>query len=119
MSVDPLSPKQFKEETKQPMKLKIAKQWNFVAPMQSERNSHSAAVHGDFIYAIGGDNGKTRLTSVERYNIKSNQWESFASLKSARCDHSSVTCGDSIFCIGGTLSNDSATNTVEKYDVRR
>ena len=117
--VNPLPPKQIAQQEKQPMKLNIGKQWNLVAPMKFEREDHSSTVHGDFIYSIGGLDANTRLASVERYNIKSNKWESFPSLKSVRSSHSSVTCGDSIFCIGGYLSDDSITNTVEKYDVKR
>ena len=85
-----------------------------------QRWTHSAAVHGNFIYSIGGlDNWveKSTLASVERYNINSNSWESVASLGSSRHYHASVTCGDSIFCIGGR-SNGSVTNIVEKYDVK-
>src|SRR6185437_5325226 len=104
--------KQIYQKEKQPMKLNIGKQWDFVAPMKSERCRHSSTVHGDFIYSIGGRDRSTGLASVERYNIKSNKWESFPSLKSARSVPSSVTCGDSIFCIGGILSDGSITNTV-------
>jgi len=97
--------------------LSVGKKWDFVAPMQSARSCHSAAVHGNFIYSIGGYDGEKELASVERYNVNSNSWESVASLGSSRKFHASVTCGDSIFCIGG-LSDGSTTNTVEKYDVK-
>ena len=56
--VNPLPPKHIIQEEKQPMKLNTGKQWDFVAPMQSKRYGHSSAVHGDFIYSIGGQDGK-------------------------------------------------------------
>ena len=97
--------------------LKIGKQWDFVASMQSKRWGHSATTHGNLIYSIGGNDGEKELASVERYNINSNSWESVTSLQSNRYNHASVCCGDSIFCIGG-LSNESLTNIVEKYDIK-
>ena len=105
------------EDEKLPKQKGFGKQWDFVAPMQSERWCHSATAHRNFIYSIGGKDGNWKeLASVERYNINSNSWESVASLQSNRCYHASVCFGDSIFCIGG-LSNVSLTNIVEKYDI--
>lgn len=36
--------------------------------MTSRRSSHSAAVHGGAIYAVGGYNGDKYLATAERYD---------------------------------------------------
>ena len=56
------------EEQRPSKKIKLGTQWDFVAPMQSVRYGHSATTHENFIYSIGGYDGKKELASVERDN---------------------------------------------------
>jgi N-acetylneuraminic acid mutarotase len=56
--------------------------WRSVAPMRTARERHKLVAAGGYLYAIGGDNkanppvaGEVKsLTTVERYDPKSNSW---------------------------------------------
>lgn len=43
------------------------------------------------IYAMGGFNGRTRMSSVEKYNPNKNQWELMPSMNKQRSDASAAT----------------------------
>lgn len=42
------------------------------------------------IYAMGGFNGRTRMSSVEKYNPNKNQWELMPSMNKQRSDASAA-----------------------------
>lgn len=45
------------------------------------------------IYALGGYNGRTRMSSVERYHPDKNQWEMITPMNKQRSDASAASLG--------------------------
>lgn len=48
--------------------------WIQVEPMSTGRWRHKMAVHGGKVYALGGFDGVTKLSSVEAYDPFHNHW---------------------------------------------
>lgn len=48
------------------------------------------------IYAMGGYNGRMRMSSVERYDPDRNQWELIASMQQQRSDASAASLLDKV-----------------------
>lgn len=45
-----------------------------VAPMADKRNNFGVGVMLGFIFVVGGHNGVSHLSSIERYDPHQNQW---------------------------------------------
>lgn len=114
-------------------------QWKFVAPMSSRR-SGAGTIHrrpspfslevsrialvfpvgvvslDGFVYAIGGYDGVSQLSSVERYDIESDSWTTMASMSVARSALSVVAVDGRIYAIGG-YDGQEFSSVVECYDV--
>ncbi|XP_077287453.1 kelch-like protein 35 [Arctopsyche grandis] len=93
-------------------------------PMRQNRWRFSAVAISHYsstdVYAIGGqhfnkDDGVMILSSVERWNSKSNSWDFIAPLLRAIYSHSSSVIDDKIFVTGGRLHDGTATNRVQMY----
>ena len=80
--------------------------WGSVAPLQTGRYSLSTASHNGFIYAIGGLNGVTRLSSIERTRVteegKLADWEYTTPTPFAVSGSNAVVVNDRIYLLGGT-----------------
>lgn len=63
--------------------------------MIEPRRALAAAVLADGIYAIGGFDGNTYMSSVEKLEESSNKWVEVASMKQPRCTHSAVSIPES------------------------
>lgn len=65
--------------------------WNTVAPMQLPRGGVGVAGLGGYLYAVGGNDGRASLHSVERYNPHTDKWIEVASMNRKRagivCEH--------------------------------
>ena len=51
---------------------------------------HGACIHDNFIYSIGGYDGRTLLESVLRYDTNTNIWRLVVSMPTNRWCHGSV-----------------------------
>ncbi len=58
--------------------------------MKYARRALSAAVLADGIYAVGGFDGGSYMSSVEKYDYGTNEWVEIAPMNIARCTHSSI-----------------------------
>lgn len=80
--------------------------WGSVAPLQTGRYSLSSASHKGFLYAIGGLNGVTRLSSIERARITGEgtlaDWEYTTPTPFAISGSNAVVLNDRIYLLGGT-----------------
>lgn len=81
--------------------------WHEAGPMLTPRRSPTAAIVGDYLYAMGGYNG-IFLQTVERARILSGgelgPWEWVPqSLSSARYIHGGAAVGNRIYVVGGHL----------------
>ena len=97
--------------------LTLQPRWLAVASMGSARSYVAAAASQHRLYAIGGYNGQTVVSSVEVYY--SQQWSALASMNTARYyGLAATTLEDDIFALGG-FTGSSYLNTVEVFDGAR
>ncbi|XP_075556835.1 kelch-like protein diablo [Dermacentor variabilis] len=73
---------------------------------------HPAQGH---IYAMGGFDGRARLKTVERYDVKKNRWSMVADMNEVRSDASAAAACGRIYIAGG-FTGEVTLNTVECYD---
>ena len=58
--------------------------WTLVAPMSTRRKHLGCAVYNNWIYAVGGRDDATELSSAERYNPHTNIWSPIVAMSSRR-----------------------------------
>lgn len=58
--------------------------WHTTAPMGTRRKHLGCAVYQDMIYAVGGRDDTTELSSAERFNPRANQWSPVVAMTSRR-----------------------------------
>jgi N-acetylneuraminic acid mutarotase len=75
--------------------------WTKKADMQTPRRYHSTCAVGGKIYAIGGLLDKVSVSSVERYDPKTDTWTPVADMPSGRWVHSASAVDGKIYVIGG------------------
>ncbi len=79
--------------------------WTPTSPLQKGRFGPAIAIHGGFIYAIGGLAGPTYLDSIERTRIegegKLSPWQYVTPLPEPREGAAAVVVNDTIYVIGG------------------
>ena len=80
--------------------------WAKKADMQTPRKHFSTCAMDDKIYAIGGlpegkGGGRPALSSVERYDPKTNRWINVADMPLARWGHTANAVDGKIYVIGG------------------
>ncbi|XP_010832517.1 PREDICTED: leucine-zipper-like transcriptional regulator 1, partial [Bison bison bison] len=74
------------------------------APSVSRRSKHTVVAYKDAIYVFGGDNGKTMLNDLLRFDVKDCSWcRAFTTgtPPAPRYHHSAVVYGSSMFVFGG------------------
>ena len=96
--------------------------WTPIAPLQTGRAVHTAAVVGDFAYVIGGADATANLPTVEKYDFAGNSWSYVASLP-----QDSIAWGKAvgytggpdplIYLVGGINDAGDALSTVYVYNV--
>ncbi|KAF4099181.1 hypothetical protein G5714_019307 [Onychostoma macrolepis] len=69
--------------------------------MYERRCDVSVAVLDGFIYAMGGFDGRERLSSAERYDPSANQWTLTAPMHVQRSDASAVSLQGRVYICGG------------------
>ena len=85
--------------------------------MSVARSNFSSVVFEDQIYAIGGFDGFNRLSSVERYNPKTDSWVIVGNLASPRQGASSIVCKNKIYVLGG-FDGVERLRSVECFDIK-
>lgn len=70
------------------------------------------------LYAIGGFDGKERLSSVECYHPENDEWTMVSAMKCSRSGAGVASLSQYIYVIGGYDGN-SQLNSVERYDTER
>ncbi|XP_028289100.1 kelch-like protein 10, partial [Parambassis ranga] len=89
--------------------------WQEVAPMYYCRSYVSVTVLNGFIYAMGGDDGHTRLSSAEFYQPETNQWLEIAPMHEQRSHASCTALSGKIYICGGWNGNEHL-QTAECYN---
>ncbi|MCG7533198.1 hypothetical protein MHM98_17860 [Psychrobium sp. MM17-31] len=62
-----------------------------------------AFVKGDYVYLVGGYNGKQSLNTFERYNTKLNRWQTLPNMPYRISAHSLALSGDKLYVFGNYL----------------
>ena len=62
----------------------IKNTWCAMAPMSTRRKHLGCAVFNNMIYAVGGRDDCTELSSAERYNPATNSWSPIVAMMSRR-----------------------------------
>ncbi|XP_068444064.1 kelch-like protein 33 [Clinocottus analis] len=76
--------------------------WKRLADMQEFRSNFSVVVHGQRLYAIGGDKEiNTNIDSVEMYNPDTDSWSFVRPLDQALSGHAVTVMDGGIFISGG------------------
>lgn len=88
--------------TKQVSKFDVqSEEWKECALMKQERKWFTLNECNKELYAIGGSDCKTKLSTVEIYNIYNNEWRQGPQLSLSSHSHSSTTFDQNIFVVGG------------------
>eukprot|EP00808_Paulinella_micropora_P017176 g82724.t1 len=89
--------------------------WSAVASLITPRSYLCACVLNDHIYAIGGRYDEEFLSSVEKYDPRTNSWEEIAPMQHKRSGCAAAVLNGQIYVICG-LDGDSCLSSVERYD---
>lgn len=89
------------------------------------RSKHTVVSYKDAIYVFGGDNGKSMLNDLIRFDVKDKSWgRAFATglPPAPRYHHSAVVHGSSMFVFGGYTgdihSNSNLTNKNDLFEYK-
>lgn len=92
--------------------------WCEAAPMSSPKRSVALAALDGFVYALGGWDGQSDLTSVERYDTVRNQWEVLQPMKARfRAPMVAASLGGRVV-VGGIVLGDNGKRAgrIQCYD---
>merc|ERR1712096_104601 len=86
---------------------------NRVRTSNQPRSSPGVCVVNGALFAVGGWlDVRTRLRSVERYDVNSNTWSRVCDMHHDRCGTAVASCNNLLYAIAGDNSN----KTAEIYD---
>jgi N-acetylneuraminic acid mutarotase len=101
----------------------VAEEWSVLpAEMVVTRRGCAAAVHGNKIYALGGEEGEeaTSLRSVEVYDIATGNWSTMSTeMKLARAVCAAAVHGDNVYAIGGIVDDSADIDDDRTMEVLR
>ena len=75
--------------------------WTLGAPIPTPRQMLAAASDGKLMYAVGGSNGNTDLTTVEAYDPAAKTWTALAGLPQPRSDLGVAIADGRLVAVGG------------------
>lgn len=81
-------------------------QWQEMASMNVARSELGLTVLDGFLYAVGGWEGVSRLSSVERYDPNTNKWQFVSSMKIALTSPAVVSLNGLMYVAGGAVMED-------------
>ena len=77
-------------------------EWTLITNMNSPRSGVQLVDYqNQYLFAIGGNDGIARQTSVERYDPKSHKWTLMANMSIPRSNFASAVLENRIYVIGG------------------
>lgn len=90
-------------------------EWEEVAPMLARRKHLGAAALNGKLYAAGGRNDTTELSSVESYNPLANQWTSVVAMATRRSGIGLAVVNKKLIAVGG-FDGTTYLKSMEWYD---
>ena len=98
---------------------KSSDQWTDAPNMKSKRYCHGVTVVGDRLYAVGGHDGKSRLSSAEYLSSSATSWVTIKDMFSSRSKPVVSSLNECLYVAGGQHMNNSIIKNVERYDSER
>uniref|UniRef100_A0A8C2D285 Kelch-like family member 8 n=1 Tax=Cyprinus carpio TaxID=7962 RepID=A0A8C2D285_CYPCA len=95
----------------------ISKNSWFFGPEMNSRRRHVGVISVGYVYAVGGNEGVASLSSVERFDPRTDHWEYVAELTTPRGGVGVATVMGRVFAVGGHNGN-IYLNTVEAFEPR-
>ncbi|KAG1697204.1 Kelch-like protein 20 [Nymphon striatum] len=89
--------------------------WTPVTPMGTRRKHLGCAVFNDMIFAVGGRDDTTELSSAEKYNPQTNQWSPVVAMTSRRSGVGLAVVNGQLYAVGG-FDGTTYLKTIEVYD---
>ena len=91
-------------------------EWTETSSMNIKRSAFSLIYFQDKIWAIGGYSGKTRLDTIETFDLAENKWTTIdTKLLSRRASHSAVVHNKKFYVMGGVNNGYKVLSSVEVY----
>jgi serine/threonine protein kinase/N-acetylneuraminic acid mutarotase len=90
--------------------------WKRVADLPTPRQQLAGASDGTLMYAVGGTDGSSDLTTVEAYDPATDSWTSLPGLAAARSDFGVAVADGRLVAVGG-LSSGRVLKSVEMLDL--
>ena len=90
-------------------------EWKTISSMNQPRSGSALVASNDYLYAIGGYDGKQNSATVERMKDLNGEWEDVQSMQVPRRWLAAVNCNGVLYAIGGQLGKDIKLQSVEKY----
>jgi len=91
--------------------------WEELPALPMARFGCAVAVAGGYVYALGGDDGRQPLDSVQRLRLGSAAWEFVPPMPTQRSRCGAAALGGAIYVVGG-YTHGRALSTVECLDPR-
>ena len=95
------------------------REWRSISNMSTKRHIVGVGVLGDFIYAVGGYDGKSSLASVEVYAPKEDSWKRVADMRVKRRGLGVGVLNGVLYSVGGYNSHGGTRKDVECYNPDR
>ncbi|HET7856498.1 MAG TPA: kelch repeat-containing protein [Gaiellaceae bacterium] len=88
-----------------------------LAPIPTKRGGFAAAVLGDEILVIGGEDANSAHREVEAYDVRRDRWRTLDPMPTARHGTQAVVCGGAVYVAagGGTQGGENPTDVLEVY----
>ncbi|XP_046903241.1 kelch-like ECH-associated protein 1A [Hypomesus transpacificus] len=92
----------------------MTNQWSQHASLNTPRNRVGVGVVDGNIYAVGGSQGSTHHSTVERWDPETNRWTFVSPMSVARLGAGVGSCGGHLYVVGG-FDGQNRWNTAERY----
>lgn len=88
-----------------------------LAPIPTERGGFAAAVLGDEILVIGGEDANGAHREVEAYDVRRDRWRTLDPMPTARHGIQAVVCGGAVYVAAGgeTQGGENPSDVLEAY----
>ncbi len=90
--------------------------WTLGSPIPTPRQMLAAASDGKLVYAVGGANGNTDLTTVEAYDPAAKTWTALPGLRQPRSDLGVAITDGRLVAVGG-VSGGNVLKSVSVFDL--
>lgn len=90
-------------------------EWTILPSMKTGRSGAGVAALNQYVFVVGGFDGRAQLSDVERYDTEQQIWESVAKIQIARSALSLTVLDGKLYAMGG-FDGQSFTSVSEIYD---